>query len=619
MSFLFPAFLVGGLAIAIPIVLHFVRRQSAPPMAFSDLRFLRRAQTAAVRRRRLHEWLLLALRVAALLLLAGAFARPYIDATGLAGRPLTVVALDRSFSMSFPGMFERARAAARAAVADAPAEDLVGVVAFDDRAQVVAPPAAGRDAAVAALDRTAPGFGATRYAAALEAAAGLIGAREGRIVVVTDLQQSGWDVGGGGLVPDGIEVTTRLVEPGAGNLAVTAFDVTPAGAAAVVLNAGGETRPGRVRLVAGGAEIEAEELPLAPGATEIVFDAALPPAGLLEVAVDDPGGLAADDRRYHLLGAADRLEVALVGSAADVFYLDRALRVAPGSAPYGVRHIEPAAVDAPALDGVAAAWLLDTTGLDRSARARLAAFVAAGGGLLAAAGPRFDPELAAELLGAGARLAAVPAPPDGATAWSVSDVRHPIFQVFAADPAGLAQVRFTRTRRVDLPGGRVLAAFADGAPALVERASDAGRLLLLATDLSNEWNDFPRRPAFVPFVHEVTRYLGAHGDAPRSRLTGAAPPGVEPRPGAAVEPETGRTIVLNVDPRESDPERMLAEAFAARIGRAAGAEAAGVAQDGAAAQDDAAAREAAQGWWWYAVLAMAVLLVAESWLGRAAA
>ena len=613
MSFLFPAFLAGALAVAIPIVLHFVRRQSAPPLAFSDLRFLRRAQTAAVRRRRLQEWLLLALRVAALLLLAAAFARPYIDATGLAGRPVTVVALDRSFSMSYPGMFERARTAAREAVAAAPAGDLVGVVEFDDRARVVAQPGAGRDAAVGAIGRAEAGFGATRYAAALETAAGLIGARDGRIVMVTDGQQSGWDVGARGLLPEGIEVTARLVEPGAGNLAVTAFDVTAAGAAAVVVNTGSETRPGRVQLIAGGAVVEAEELPLEPGPNEIVFNAALPPAGLLEIAVEDPGGLPADDRRYHLLGAAAGVEVALVGSAADAFYLERALRAGAGSGRYGVRHLEPAAVTAPALDGVAAVWLLGTTGLDRAARARLAALVAGGGGLLAVAGPRFDPAPAADMLGPDVDIAAAATPPDGASGWSVSDMRHPAFQVFRTDPGGLAQIRFTRIRRVELPHGRVLAVFSDGSPALVELPSDAGRLLLLASDLGNEWNDFPRRPSFVPFVHEVTRYLAARSEAPRTRLVGDAPPGVEPLPGAAVEPEAGRTIVLNVDPRESDPARLTAEAFGSRSGRFTAAAAA------VAARDDAAAREAAQGWWWYAVLAMAVLLVAESWLGRAAA
>ena len=613
MSFLFPAFLAGALAIAIPILLHFVRRQSAPLMAFSDLRFLRLAQSAAVRRRWLRDWLLLALRVAALLLLAAAFARPFFDATGLAGRPVTVVALDQSFSMAFPGMFERARAAARAAVAAAPAGDLVGVVTFADRARVVAEPAPGRDAAVAAIGRAEAGYGATRYAAALDAAGGVIGAREGRIVVVTDLQQSGWDAGAGGRVPEGIAVTAEVVEPAGGNLAVTAMEVTPAGAAAVVVNTGGESRPGRVELRAGGAVIEVEEQPLAPGSTDIVFDAALPPAGLLEVAVDDPGGVAADDRRYHLLGAADRMEVALVGAAADTFYLERALRAAEEPARFGVRLLEPAGVTAPALDGVAAAWLLGTGGLDRSARARLAALVTAGGGLLVVAGPRLDPALAADLLGPGAAFAPPPAPSGNALGWSVRDARHPIFQVFGADPGALGQVRFARTQPVELTAGRVLAAFSDGTPAIVEQDSGAGRLLLFASDLGNEWNDLPRRPAFVPFVHEVTRYLGARREQPRSRLVADAPPGVEPLPGAAFDPGLGRAIVLNVDPRESDPARMTAEAFRSRVGRRGGASAA------AAGPNDAATREAEQGWWWYAVLAMAVMLVAESWLGRAVA
>ena len=613
MSFLFPAFLAGALAIAIPILLHFVRRQSAPPLAFSDLRFLRRAQSAAVRRRWLRDWLLLALRVAALLLLAAAFARPFYDATGLAGRPVTIVALDRSFSMAFPGMFERARAAARAAVAAAPAGDLVGVVTFDDRARVVAEPAPGRDAAVAAINRAAAGYGATGYAAALDAAAGVIGTREGRMVVVTDLQQSGWEAAAGGRVPREVAVTATVVEPAGDNLAVTAMEVTPAGAAAVVMNTAADDRPVRIELRAGGVVIEAEEMMLAPGSTDVVFDAALPPAGLLEVAVDDPGGLAADDRRYHLLGAADRLAVAIVGSAAAAFYLERALRAAADRERFSVRHLEPGGVSGAALEGVAAVWLLGTVGLERPAREQLAALVAAGAGLLVAAGPGLDPALAAELLGPDAGFAPAAPPPGNALAWSVQDARHPIFRAFGADPGALGQVRFARTQPMELTGGRVLATFSDGMPAIVEQEFGAGRLLLLASDLGNEWNDFPRRPAFVPFAHEVTRYLGARREQPRSRLVADAPPGVEPLPGAAVEPNGGRAIVLNVDPRESDPARMTAPAFEARVGRAAAAPVAD------AKGDDAATREAEQGWWWYAILAMAVLLVAESWLGRAVA
>src|SRR5262249_38272095 len=100
LSFLYPAFLAGALAAAVPILLHLPRRESAPLQAFTAVRFLRREPIERTRRRRLIDLLLLALRVAALVLLAFAFARPYL-ASGSAsgGEPLTVVALDISFSM----------------------------------------------------------------------------------------------------------------------------------------------------------------------------------------------------------------------------------------------------------------------------------------------------------------------------------------------------------------------------------------------------------------------------------------------------------------------------------------------------------------------------------------
>ena len=72
-SFLFPAFLIGSAAIAVPIVLHLMRRETAPLFQFSAVRFLQRVPVEQARRRRLRELLLLALRVAALLLLAVAF------------------------------------------------------------------------------------------------------------------------------------------------------------------------------------------------------------------------------------------------------------------------------------------------------------------------------------------------------------------------------------------------------------------------------------------------------------------------------------------------------------------------------------------------------------------
>src|SRR5512132_560999 len=108
MSFLFPAFLFGAVAVAIPIVLHFLRRDVAPEVPFTAVRLLQRSPLERSRRRRLRDILLLAARVAALLLLAFAFARPYIAGAAGSAAGMWIVAVDRSFSMGAPGRFERA-------------------------------------------------------------------------------------------------------------------------------------------------------------------------------------------------------------------------------------------------------------------------------------------------------------------------------------------------------------------------------------------------------------------------------------------------------------------------------------------------------------------------------
>ena len=91
MSFLTPAFLFGALAAVVPFVLHLVRRERLPRVPFSDLRLLRGARIDPARRRRLREFLLPALRVAALVLLALAFARPFVVARPAPGGPATVL------------------------------------------------------------------------------------------------------------------------------------------------------------------------------------------------------------------------------------------------------------------------------------------------------------------------------------------------------------------------------------------------------------------------------------------------------------------------------------------------------------------------------------------------
>ena len=85
MAFLAPLFLAGALAAAVPIVLHLLKREPEARVKFAAVKLLRRAPVEHADRRHLRELLLLALRVAALLLLALAFARPFLGRDVQAG------------------------------------------------------------------------------------------------------------------------------------------------------------------------------------------------------------------------------------------------------------------------------------------------------------------------------------------------------------------------------------------------------------------------------------------------------------------------------------------------------------------------------------------------------
>ncbi|HRP03713.1 MAG TPA: BatA domain-containing protein, partial [Opitutaceae bacterium] len=113
MSFLTPLFLLGGLAIALPVLFHLSRRATRKRTAFSSLMFLTPTAPRLKRRSRLEQWLLLILRCLALALLALGFARPFMK-DGSPMVPLSeqarqvVLLLDTSASMRREGAWTNA-------------------------------------------------------------------------------------------------------------------------------------------------------------------------------------------------------------------------------------------------------------------------------------------------------------------------------------------------------------------------------------------------------------------------------------------------------------------------------------------------------------------------------
>ena len=79
MSFLAPLFFVALAGLAIPVLLHLTQREKKQIVHFPSLMFVRRIPYESVRRRKIHNWLLLMVRLAALALIVFAFARPLIQ------------------------------------------------------------------------------------------------------------------------------------------------------------------------------------------------------------------------------------------------------------------------------------------------------------------------------------------------------------------------------------------------------------------------------------------------------------------------------------------------------------------------------------------------------------
>jgi hypothetical protein len=619
LSFLAPAFLAGLLAVAIPVVLHLFRRRTDRIVDFPSMQMLDDAPAERQERRRLRDLILLALRAAALVLLAVSFARPYI-ASGVTTlpTPVTVVAIDRSMSLGAPGQWAEAVRLAAEAIDAAPATHLVGVIAFDDRAELAVAPTPDRAAARVAVEALQPGGGSTRYASVFARAAEALAAGGGRLVIVTDGQASGWNTVESAPTSAAVDVEVRLVPPPAGNLAVTGVRLDDGAVTAVVQSYAPGPRVTTVSAHAGGREVARAQVELRPLASaDVRLTGTWPTTGAAEVAVEDREGYPADNRRFLALDRSAPASVLVLTaappeSATTGLYVQRALEAAPsGSA------VDVTVADGRRLDLAArrpdAIVVVGTRTLTRAGRASLAAYLSSGGRVWLSLGPDVDVPTLNETLGVAVRLAPDPIVASGDEAALVpSDRRHPMLRRLTGGASALNRLPIERYRRVlDEQGWDVLARFAGGSMALAERRVGDGLLVLFTSDLDNRWNRFPLEPSFAPFVVEASRYLAGGPRARASFVLPDVPEGVPATPGVhSVTTATGtRTVVVNVNQAESDPAPMTTAAFLGRIPRTTDA-------PRPRAGEDARVQEDAQRLWQVGLLVMLTMLVAESLLGR---
>lgn len=578
MGFLVPAFLAGLAALGIPLLMHLRDRNEQSPIRFPSLMFLVRLPIRTSDRRRITDWPLLLLRAAAVALLVLAFSRPFFGAPDRAdvdGRARAVVLLlDRSMSMGYAGTWAAARDSALAVLDGLGADDHVALVLFEEEAEVAQPWTRDRAAVRAVVAAAAPVERATRIAAALRAARGLLLAAPPaapEIVIVSDLQRSGLTGVAGLELPAGVPLRSVPVVRGTrANAAVASVEArrTASGErvqlqvqARVVTRELPAARRTRLTLQLAGREVGVREATLpASGELTVVFDPVAAPTGVIEGEVRvAPDSLAGDDRFHFTLPADDALRVVLVIpddlARDETLFLERALAIgrAPGVV---VERRRAGTLDAPALARAALVLLWDLVPPGGGAGEALDAWVRAGGGLVVHAGPRLGTRRGGVLAGAATVEGLADRRAGGGAVLGELRGDHPLFSPFRATPAALAAPRFWRYPRLTpAVGTDILARFDDGQPALLERRVGEGRILVMGLALDVREGDLPLQPAFLPLLRRVALYGSGHEAAPVARVTGEswAPRGVRRAPvvvapgGALLRPaadSAGAAVIL---------------------------------------------------------------------------
>lgn len=560
MSFLTPFFLLGGLAVAGPIIYHLVRRTTRERMMFSSLMFLLPSPPRLSKRHRFEHLLLLILRCLALALLAFGFARPFlrqspIDDPTAAQPKRLVVLIDTSASMRRDGVWAAARVKVEETLRRAGPVDQVSLFRFDKQAAAIVAfedwnrtaPADRVAFALGRLGAVSPGWAGTHLGNALVTAAEALGESDDgksapgarQIVLVSDLQAgSRLDALQAYEWPKGVELIVETVKarnPTNAGVQIVADgpDSSRAADAPVrvrVTNAAdskreqfklGWSRPGNPQ--SSGVDSSADfagtpiEAYVPPGQSR-VFSLPMLKGGTKAEQISLRGDDEAfDNTAYFIPPAQQRATVLWIGQdvAEDtkqpLFFLRRALAETPRVA-VQVIAVAPSAPLLPA-DVIAASAIFVADAVSTETATALRQQALAGKTVVVV--PRQGNIAHGAMLGAllGREMVRIDeAKPSGYAMFSEIDFQHPLFAPFA-DPrySDFTKIHFWKYRRIEanaLSGARIVAKFDSGDPALAEIPVGKGRIYVLASGWQPEDSQLAVSSKFVPLVWSLLEQTG---------------------------------------------------------------------------------------------------------------
>jgi hypothetical protein len=669
MALLNPLFLLGLAAVAAPIIVHLVRRTRSQKVEFPSLMFVRQVPQRTIRRRTLHNLLLLLLRTLAFLLLALAFTRPYFG-TGSAeserGQRTNVILLDTSFSMRYGKHFEQAKSRAKALIDETRGNERFALVSFGNSYEVLSRFTNDTAKLNSLVDAAQAGLGGTDYTQALRGSETLFkeaNTANKRVLLISDFQANGHNKTDASFrVSKDIKlVTIDVGEQNAPNLAVTDVAAQPLiyqakysdKLTARIANFSDEAKESvRVELNLNDHVVEKRELKIAAhDSATVEFTGFNLNEGVNRGVIQIEGDtFPVDNRFFFTLRRAEQLKALVIETASrgrsESFFLRNALTTGE-NLPFALTVKTAGSVNPGELNE-SKVILLNDAAINAALAQSLLKFVEAGGGLVISAGPHTE---ASDLNSSLQPL--LPAQLDQQINLrgeyvSLSDVKtdHPVFEVFRQS-GRLASARvFNYWRATPKEASTILARFEDGSPALIERNYGTGKVLLLTSTFDSSWNDLPLSPLYLPLVRQMARYLGEREErgwyglgqtfTVRAAKNGE-PPAVDIPSGERLTernlttggellvqarengfyrlryPENNDFTAVNLDSKESDLARLNVDEFVAAV---TGADVKDVVANAANEKLSKEEIEAKQRVWWLLLIGALLLFVTEAVLAR---
>jgi hypothetical protein len=544
MNFLNPLFLFALGAVAIPLLIHIFSKRRVPEVPFSTLRFLKRSDRRSMRWINLRRLLLLLLRMAAITLLALAFARPVlrggVAALFPAESPRAVcILVDRSFSMgveeSGGSLFERAKTKLGEILEGLEREDEVSIVLFDRAGEVVyGGTRFDREAAIGTARNMEPSWEGTDLRSAVNAAGGILAAsrREAKeLFIISDFQKAGLEPG----AEASTQVTARAfivpVQAETESNAAIERVLTPrvalhAGELAeinVLMKNWSRSLNARfpLEVLIDGQRIIEREIEIPPGGMReerLAFP--VERAGWLEGEVRKKADrLSADDRRFFALDVSEKVNVLLIAGTGG-YYLEQALEPEGAEGDISLVSRNWRNFTTADLEDADAVVMGPGRGPLEKDLAILQRFITDGGTALVLALPELENAVRTfsvfsagiDFIRMGSGFASIELPP----------TRPPFLAPFDdKDLQALSRLRLRRFAAVrGIPAHATILGLSSGDPLIWKERYGGGTIVFASIDPSPEAGDLVLSPYFLPVIQQAILAAGPEQSPAEGNLVG---------------------------------------------------------------------------------------------------